>query len=420
MLYHLFSYLDRVFDFPGAGIFQYISFRSGLAFIIALLTATLFGKRIIAYLQKKQIGETIRDLGLEGQMQKKGTPTMGGVIIILAILLPVLLCCDLTNVYVILLIVSTLLLGALGFIDDYIKVFKHNKEGLNGRFKIFGQVGVGLILGLTMWLAPDVVIRENAETRVEHHIESVNYENIDQKSTSTTIPFVKNNNFDYADLFSWTGKAKQTCGWIFFILVCIFIVTAVSNGANLTDGLDGLSAGTSGIAGVALGILAYVSGNIRYAAFLNIMYIPGIGEMVVFSSAFIGALIGFLWFNAYPAQVFMGDTGSLTIGGIIGVLAVILHKELLLPILCGVFLVESLSVIMQTSYFKYTKRRTGTGMRIFKMTPLHHHFQKAGNAGIQALWQKPLQPHPENKIVVRFWILALILAVLTILTLKMR
>lgn len=420
MLYHLFSYLDRVFDFPGAGIFQYISFRSGLAFIIALLTATLFGKRIIAYLQKKQIGETIRDLGLEGQMQKKGTPTMGGIIIILAILLPVLLCCDLTNVYVILLIVSTLLLGVLGFIDDYIKVFKHNKEGLNGRFKIFGQVGVGLILGLTMWLAPDVVIRENAETRVEHHIESVNYENIDQKSTSTTIPFVKNNNFDYADLFSWTGKAKQTCGWIFFILVCIFIVTAVSNGANLTDGLDGLSAGTSGIAGVALGILAYVSGNIRYAAFLNIMYIPGIGEMVVFSSAFIGALIGFLWFNAYPAQVFMGDTGSLTIGGIIGVLAVILHKELLLPILCGVFLVESLSVIMQTSYFKYTKRRTGTGMRIFKMTPLHHHFQKAGNAGIQALWQKPLQPHPENKIVVRFWIVALILAVLTILTLKMR
>ncbi len=420
MLYHLFSYLDRVFDFPGAGIFQYISFRSGLAFIIALLTATLFGKRIIAYLQKKQIGETIRDLGLEGQMQKKGTPTMGGIIIILAILLPVLLCCDLTNVYVILLIVSTLLLGALGFIDDYIKVFKHNKEGLNGRFKIFGQVGVGLILGLTMWLAPDVVIRENAETRVEHHIESVNYEKIDQKSTSTTIPFVKNNNFDYADLFSWTGKAKQTCGWIFFILVCIFIVTAVSNGANLTDGLDGLSAGTSGIAGVALGILAYVSGNIRYAAFLNIMYIPGIGEMVVFSSAFIGALIGFLWFNAYPAQVFMGDTGSLTIGGIIGVLAVILHKELLLPILCGVFLVESLSVIMQTSYFKYTKRRTGTGMRIFKMTPLHHHFQKAGNAGIQALWQKPLQPHPENKIVVRFWIVALILAVLTILTLKMR
>ncbi len=420
MLYHLFSYLDRVFDFPGAGIFQYISFRSGLAFIIALLTATLFGKRIIAYLQKKQIGETIRDLGLEGQMQKKGTPTMGGIIIILAILLPVLLCCDLANVYVILLIVSTLLLGALGFIDDYIKVFKHNKEGLNGRFKIFGQVGVGLILGLTMWLAPDVVIRENAETRVEHHIESVNYKNVVQKSTSTTIPFVKNNNFDYADLFSWTGKAKQTCGWIFFILVCIFIVTAVSNGANLTDGLDGLSAGTSGIAGVALGILAYVSGNIRYAAFLNIMYIPGIGEMVVFSSAFIGALIGFLWFNAYPAQVFMGDTGSLTIGGIIGVLAVILHKELLLPILCGVFLVESLSVIMQTSYFKFTKHRTGTGKRIFKMTPLHHHFQKAGNAGIQALWQKPLQPHPENKIVVRFWIVALILAVVTLLTLKMR
>ena len=420
MLYHLFSYFDKAFNLPGAGMFQYISFRSGLAFIIALLTATLFGKRIIDYLQKKQIGETIRDLGLEGQMQKKGTPTMGGIIIILAILLPVLLCCDLTNTYILLLILSTLLLGALGFLDDYIKVFKHNKEGLNGRFKIFGQIGVGLILGLTMWFAPDVVIRENIETRVENHIESVDYARQDQKSTSTTIPFVKNNNFDYADLFSWAGSAKQTLGWIFFILVCIFIVTAVSNGANLTDGLDGLAAGTSGIAGVALGILAYVSGNIRYAGFLNIMYIPGAGEMVVFSSAFIGALIGFLWFNAYPAQVFMGDTGSLTIGGIIGVLAVILHKELLLPILCGVFMVESLSVILQTCYFKYTKRKTGTGKRIFKMTPLHHHFQKSGNAGIQALLQKPLQAHPENKIVVRFWIVALILAVFTILTLKMR
>lgn len=420
MLYHLFSYFDKAFNLPGAGMFQYISFRSGLAFIIALLTATLFGKRIIGYLQKKQIGETIRDLGLEGQMQKKGTPTMGGIIIILAILLPVLLCCDLTNTYILLLILSTLLLGALGFLDDYIKVFKHNKEGLNGRFKIFGQIGVGLILGLTMWFAPDVVIRENIETRVENHIESVDYARQDQKSTSTTIPFVKNNNFDYADLFSWAGSTKQTLGWIFFILVCIFIVTAVSNGANLTDGLDGLSAGTSSIAGVALGILAYVSGNIRYAGFLNIMYIPGAGEMVVFSSAFIGALIGFLWFNAYPAQVFMGDTGSLTIGGIIGVLAVILHKELLLPILCGVFMVESLSVIMQTCYFKYTKRKTGTGKRIFKMTPLHHHFQKSGNAGIQALLQKPLQAHPENKIVVRFWIVALILAVFTILTLKMR
>lgn len=420
MFYHLFSYLDRAFDFPGAGMFQYISFRSGLAFLIAMLTATLFGKRIIFYLQKKQIGETIRDLGLEGQMQKKGTPTMGGIIIILSILLPVILFCNLTNTYVLLLIVSTILLGLLGFLDDYIKVFKHNKEGLNGRFKIFGQVGVGLILGLTMWFAPDVVIRENIETRVENHIESVDYARQDRKSTSTTIPFVKNNNFDYADLFSWAGNAKQTFGWIFFIMVCIFIVTAVSNGANLTDGLDGLSAGTSGIAGVALGILAYVSGNIRYAGFLNIMYIPGVGEIVVFVSAFVGALIGFLWFNAYPAQVFMGDTGSLTIGGIIGVLAIILHKELLLPILCGVFLVESLSVIMQTCYFKHTKRKTGTGKRIFKMTPLHHHFQKSGNSGIQALLQKPLQAHPENKIVVRFWIVALILAVLTILTLKMR
>lgn len=420
MFYHLFAYLDKAFDFPGAGMFQYISFRSMLAFIVALLTATLFGKRIIGFLQRKQIGETIRDLGLEGQMQKKGTPTMGGIIIILAILVPVLCFCNLTNTYVLLMIASTLMLGILGFLDDYIKVFRHNKEGLNGKFKIVGQVGVGLMVGLVMWLAPDVTIRENIETRVDSHIETVEYVSQDRKSTSTTIPFVKNNNLDYADLFKWAGDSRQTLGWIFFILVCIFIVTAVSNGANLTDGLDGLATGTSGIAGAALGILAYVSGNIRYAGFLNIMYIPGIGEMVVFVSAFIGATIGFLWFNAYPAQVFMGDTGSLTIGGILGVLAIMLHKELLLPILCGVFLVESLSVIMQTAWFKYTKRTTGTGQRIFKMSPLHHHFQKPGNAGIQARIQTPLQPHPENKIVVRFWIVALILAVLTILTLKMR
>lgn len=420
MFYHLFAYLDRVFDFPGAGIFQYLSFRSGLAFIVALLTATVFGKHIIDALQRKQIGETIRDLGLEGQMQKKGTPTMGGLIIILAILLPVLLFCNLTNVYVLLMIVSTLLLGALGFADDYIKVFKHNKEGLNGRFKIVGQVLVGLLVGLTLWFSPAVTIRENIETRVEHHIENVEYQQQDQKSTTTTIPFVKNNNFDYADLFGWAGSYQQLLGWLFFLLVCVFIVTAVSNGANLTDGLDGLATGTSGIAGAALGIFAYVSGNIRYASFLNIMYIPGSGEMLVFASAFLGATIGFLWYNAYPAQVFMGDTGSLTLGGIIGVMAIILRKELLLPLLCGIFLVESLSVIIQTFYFRHTKRKTGVGKRVFKMSPLHHHFQEPGDGSRPALIQSPVQARPENKIVVRFWLVALILAVLTILTLKMR
>lgn len=420
MFYHLFTYLDKTFDIPGSGMFQYISFRSGLAFILALLTATLLGKHIIHFLQRKQIGETIRDLGLEGQIQKQGTPTMGGIIIILAILVPVVCFCNLTNTYVWLMIASTLLLGILGFVDDYIKVFRHNKDGLNGRFKIIGQVGVGLMIGIVMWLAPDVTIRENTETRIENHIETVEYINQDHKSTSTTIPFVKNNNFNYADLFKWAGDYQQSLGWIFFILICIFIVTAVSNGVNLTDGLDGLATGTSGIAGAALGILAYVSGNIRYASFLNIMYISGIGEMVIFASAFIGATIGFLWFNAYPAQVFMGDTGSLTLGGILGVFAIILHKELLLLILCGIFLVESLSVILQTTWFKYTRKKTGTGDRIFKKAPLHHHFQTPGNAGIQARIQVPLQPRQENKIVVRFWIIALILAVLTILTLKMR
>lgn len=419
MFYHLFYYLDQL-DFPGAGMFQYISFRSGMAFLFALLTATIFGRHVIDFLQKKQIGETIRDLGLEGQMTKKGTPTMGGTIIILAILVPTLLFADLTNVYILLMIATTVLLGMLGFADDYIKVFRHNKEGLNGRFKIVGQVGVGLLVGLVMWLSPDVVIRQNVETRVENRIESVEYRNQNEKSTSTTIPFVKNNNMDYADAFNWAGNWRQPLGWIFFILVCIFIVTAVSNGANLTDGLDGLATGSCGIIGVALGILAYVSGNVNYAGFLNTMYIPGVGEMMIFASAFIGATIGFLWYNAFPAQVFMGDTGSLTLGGIIAVFAIIIRKELLLPILCGVFLVESLSVIMQTFYFKYTKRKTGTGRRIFKMAPLHHHFQKQGNAGIDALWQKPIQAMPESRIVIRFWIVGIILAALTILTLKMR
>ena len=419
MFYHLFQYLDKL-DVPGAGMFQYISFRSGMAFLFALITATVFGKRIIRFLQRKQIGETIRDLGLEGQMSKKGTPTMGGIIIILAILIPTLLFANLTNVYILLMIVTTLLLGLLGFADDYIKVFKHNKEGLNGRFKIVGQVAVGLLVGLVMWFSPDVTIRQNVETRVENRIESVDYNHQDEKCTKTTIPFVKNNNMDYANAFNWAGEHKQTLGWIFFVLICIFIVTAVSNGANLTDGLDGLATGNSAIIGTALGILAYVSGNVNYAGFLNIMYIPNIGEMMIFASAFIGATVGFLWFNCFPAQVFMGDTGSLTLGGIIAVFAIIIRKELLIPILCGIFLVESLSVIMQTFYFKYTKKKTGTGRRIFKMAPLHHHFQKPGNAGIDALWQKPLQAMPESRIVVRFWIIGLILAAITIITLKMR
>ncbi len=419
MFYHLFQYLDKL-DVPGAGMFQYISFRSGMAFLFALITATVFGKRIIRFLQRKQIGETIRDLGLEGQMSKKGTPTMGGIIIILAILVPTLLFANLTNVYILLMIATTLLLGLLGFADDYIKVFKHNKEGLNGRFKIVGQVAVGLLVGLVMWLSPEVTIRQNVETRIENRIESVDYSHQNEKCTKTTIPFVKNNNMDYANAFNWAGKYKQTLGWIFFVLICIFIVTAVSNGANLTDGLDGLATGSSAIIGTALGILAYVSGNVNYAGFLNIMYIPNIGEMMIFASAFIGATVGFLWFNCFPAQVFMGDTGSLTLGGIIAVFAIIIRKELLIPILCGIFLVESLSVIMQTFYFKYTKRKTGTGRRIFKMAPLHHHFQKPGNAGIDALWQKPLQAMPESRIVVRFWIIGLILAAITIITLKMR
>lgn len=420
MLYHLFTFLDKVYDIPGAGMFQYISFRSGLAFITALLVALVFGKRIIEYLQKKQIGETIRDLGLEGQMQKKGTPTMGGVIIIASILLPVLLFCNLSNVYILLMIATTLLLGALGFLDDYIKVFRHNKEGLSGKYKIVGQVATGLLVGLVLWFAPEATVRENISRQQIGEEQIVEYVQEDHKSTSTTIPFVKNNNFNYADLFGWAGEHKQTMGWIFFLLVCIFIVTAVSNGANLNDGLDGLATSQSAIIGVALGVLAYVSGNIRFAAFLNTMYIPGIGEMMIFASAFIGATVGFLWYNAFPAQVFMGDTGSLTLGGIIAVFAIIIRKELLLPLLCGIFLLESLSVIMQTSYFKYTKKKTGTGTRLFKMAPLHHHFQKPGDGSIKALWQNPKQPLPENKIVVRFGIIAAILAVLSVLTLKMR
>lgn len=421
MLYHIFTYLDQAFDFPGAGMFKFISFRAGMAFIFALLISTIFGRRIIDYLQKMQIGETVRDLGLEGQMSKKGTPTMGGIIIIIAILIPTLLFAALNNIYIIIMIVSTIWLGVIGFMDDYIKVFRKNKEGLKGKFKIVGQVGLGLIVGLTMYISPDIVIRENTEYKGDsQRVENVTYSKIDQKSTKSTIPFFKNNNLNYADAFQWAGDKAQDYGWILFIVATIFIVTAVSNGANLTDGLDGLATGSSAIMGVILGILAYVSGNINYAEFLNIMYIPGTGELLIFAGAFIGATIGFLWYNAFPAQVFMGDTGSLTLGGIIAVFAIATRKELLIPILCGVFLVESLSVMMQVGYFKFTKRKYGQGKRIFKMTPLHHHFQKQGNAGIEAMFQKPLQAMPESKIVIRFWIVGIILAAVTIITLKIR
>ena len=421
MLYHLFTWLDKVFDFPGAGMFNFISFRTGLAFIFSLLLATMFGRRIIDYLQKKQIGETIRELGLEGQMSKKGTPTMGGIIIIIAILIPTLLLASLNNVYIIMMLITTVWLGIIGFLDDYIKVFRKNKDGLSGRFKIVGQVGLGLIVGLTMYLSPDVVIRENKEVKgADQRVENVTYAKEDIKSTKSTIPFFKNNNLDYADAFRWLGDKAQDYGWILFVLVTIFIVTAVSNGANMTDGLDGLATGSSAIMGVILGILAYVSGNVNYSGYLNIMYIPGTGELLIFAGAFIGATIGFLWYNSFPAQVFMGDTGSLTLGGIIAVFAIAIRKELLIPILCGVFLVENLSVMLQVGYFKYTKKRYGEGKRIFKMAPLHHHYQKPGNAGIQALIQNPIQALPESKIVIRFWIVGIILAAITIITLKIR
>jgi len=421
MLYHLFQYLEKFYHIPGAGMFNYISFRTGLAFILALLLSTLFGRKIIDYLQKKQIGETIRELGLEGQMSKKGTPTMGGIIIIIAIFVPTVLLAALNNVYVLLMLVTTVWMGLIGFLDDYIKVFRKNKEGLNGRFKIVGQVGLGFIVGITLYLSPAAVIRENIEIKGQNHrVEAVHYAKYDIKSTSTTIPFVKNNNLDYAAAFEKFGDEAQKYGWILYVLVVIFVVTAVSNGANMTDGLDGLATGSSAIIGVTLGILAYVSGNVNYAGYLNIMYLPGTGEMLIFAGAFIGATIGFLWYNSFPAQVFMGDTGSLTLGGIIAVFALAIRKELLIPILCGVFFVENLSVMLQVGYFKYTKKRYGEGKRIFKMAPLHHHFQKPGNAGIQARFQHPLQAIPESKIVVRFWIIGIILAAVAIITLKIR
>jgi len=419
MLYYLFNYLDQL-DFPGAGMFKYVSFRSGLALILSLFISTTIGRRIIDKLRKMQVGETIRDLSLEGQYSKKGTPTMGGIIIIIAILVPTLLCARLDNIYLVLMMVTTVWLGMIGFLDDYIKVFKKDKEGLQGRFKVIGQIGLGLIVGMVLYLSPDVVIRENVEIHNGEMIEEVQFHTDNTKSTKTTIPFMKNNNFDYAMLVGWAGKYKEPAAWIVFIMVVIFIVTAVSNGANLTDGLDGLAAGSSAIIGVALGVLAYMSSHLEFASFLNIMFIPGAEELVIFAAAFIGATVGFLWYNSYPAQVFMGDTGSLTLGGIIAVFAILIHKELLIPILCGIFLAESLSVMIQVFYFKYTKKKYGEGRRIFKMTPLHHHFQKPGNAGIQAVIQKPFNIVPESKIVVRFWLIGIILAAVTIITLKMR
>ena len=416
MLIYLFEYLDRL-GIPGAGVFQYISFRSAFAVITSLIISLLFGKRIIRFLAHKQIGESIRDLGLEGQNRKQGTPTMGGIIILASILIPVFLFGDLENTYVQLMIVTTIWLGLVGFTDDYIKVFRKNKKGLTGRFKILGQVVLGIFVGLTLYLNNDVIVREkvmleNGEPRIEIIQEEGSEEGVsryvtrDVKSTKTTIPFVKDNEFDYAYLIGFLGDSAQKWAWLVLILAVIVIITAVSNGANMTDGLDGLATGTSAIMGVTLGVLAYVSGNILYADYLNIMYIPYTGELVIYMSAFIGAMIGFLWYNSYPAQVFMGDTGSLSIGGIIAVYAIVIRKELLIPILCGIFLMESLSVLMQVSYFKYTRKRSGEGKRIFRMAPLHHHYQVKG--------------YPEPKIVTRFWIVGIMLAVITIVTLKIR
>ncbi len=401
---------------------DYITFRSGAALMLSLFIAMVFGRKIIDRLQKMQVGEIIRNLGLEGQMKKTGTPTMGGIIIIVATLVPCLLVGNLGNVYMILMLVATVWLGCLGFADDYLKMQKKNKDGMSGKFKIIGQVGLGLIVGLTMMLSPDIVMRQNHEVTnmTTNEVEEVIYESHDIKSTQTTIPFVKENNFDYASLTKWMGDNAQTGGWILFILVTIFVITATSNGANLTDGLDGLATGCSAIIAVALAIMAYLGGSIIYSSYLNIMYIPMSSELVVFCAAFIGAHVGFLWYNAYPAQVFMGDTRSLTIGGIIAVLAILIHKELLIPVLCAIFFVEDVSVMIQVAYFKITKRRSGVGKRVFKMTPLHHHFQKPGNAGIEALIQKPLNAIPESKIVTRFWIIGLFLAVITFVTLKIR
>jgi phospho-N-acetylmuramoyl-pentapeptide-transferase len=416
MFYYLFKYLDKAFDFPGAGMFHYLSFRASMAAFTSLIIALVIGKRIIQYLQKKQIGEEIRDLGLAGQMEKKGTPTMGGIIIIASILIPAILFADILNVYIVLMLVTTLWLGFIGFMDDYIKVYKKDKKGLEGKFKIAGQISLGIFVGLVLLLNSDVVVREKIKTKTQS-VQKVVLNEYDQttmkvaefrdvKSTKTTIPFIKNHEFDYAKLIWFLGDQAKKWKWLIMIVAIIFIITAVSNGANITDGLDGLATGSSAIIGTTLGILAYLSGNMIYASYLNIMYIPHIGELVVFASAFLGATIGFLWYNSYPAQVFMGDTGSLTLGGIIAVFSILIRKELLIPVLCGIFLVENLSVMMQVSYFKYTRKKYGEGRRIFRMSPLHHHYQMKG--------------YQEAKIVTRFWIIGIMLAIITIVTLKIR
>ena len=408
MLYYLFEYLDKTMDVPGTGVFQYITFRSAIAILLSLMISTIYGKKIINFLRNQQVGETVRELGLAGQTQKAGTPTMGGLIIIISTLIPVLLLTKLNNVYIILLIVTTLWMGTIGFIDDYIKIFKKDKQGLKGIFKVIGQVGLGLIVGSVLYFNPNVTVKAEVPKTINfNQTENViSQAAIEEKSTITTIPFVKNNQLDYAELLAWTGEGYENWAWLIFIPIVIFIITAVSNGANLSDGIDGLAAGTSAISVLALGIFTFVSGNVIFSNYLNIMYIPNSGEMTVFISAFVGSLIGFLWYNSYPASVFMGDTGSLTIGGIIAVLAISVRKELLLPILCAIFFAENLSVILQVAYFKYTKNRFGEGRRIFLMSPLHHHYQKKG--------------YHESKIVTRFWIVAILLAILSIVTLKLR
>ncbi|OEK07392.1 phospho-N-acetylmuramoyl-pentapeptide-transferase [Flavivirga aquatica] len=413
MLYYLFEYLEKQFQFPGATLFSFITFRAALAMILSLLISTIYGKRIIRFLLKQQVGETIRDLGLDGQKEKAGTPTMGGIIIILATLIPVFLLAKLENIYIILLIVTTFWMGAIGFLDDYIKKFKNDKEGLKGRFKVLGQVGLGIIVGATLYFHQDVTMKEKLPV-AEQEVLLAENPNIspsklfkkEVKSTKTTIPFVKGNEIDYAKVLTWINPNLEKYAWIIFILVTIFIITAVSNGANLTDGIDGLAAGTSAIIVLTLGIFAWVSGNIIFSEYLNIMYIPRVEEITIYIAAFVGALIGFLWYNTFPAQVFMGDTGSLTIGGIIAVIAIAVRKEWLIPVLCGIFLAENLSVVMQVSWFKYTKKKHGEGRRIFKMSPLHHHYQKSG--------------YHESKIVTRFWIVGILLAILSIVTLKIR
>lgn len=411
MLYYLFTYLDQAYDIPGAGVFQYITFRAAMAVITSLVISMLFGKRLIDRLQRLQVGETVRDLGLEGQNQKAGTPTMGGVIIILAIVVPTVLWAKLDNIYILLMLISTLWMGAIGFVDDYIKVFKKDKKGLRGIFKVIGQIVLGIIVGSTLYFHPEVTIKEKLPI-----VESASWESDDEapkatygdavKSSKTTLPFLKDNEFDYQIFTRWMGPTGSSWTWLVYIFAVIFIITAVSNGANLTDGLDGLATGTTAIAGTALLVLAYVSGSIVFSSYLNIMYIPNSGELVIFTAAFIGAAIGFLWYNSFPAQVFMGDTGSLAIGAIVAVIALAVRKEFLLPIIAGVFLAENVSVILQVSYFKYTKKKYGEGRRIFLMSPLHHHYQKKG--------------YPETKIVTRFWIVGIMLAVLAIATLKLR